>query len=112
MRNAIFAGASILALTAASPLLAQATVPADCVGVAGNCSVIDSVGDDNDATVDQDGSGNASEILQDAIGADASVTQNGVDNLSNVDQFDDEATIADPAAIVTQTGDLNTSDVT
>ena len=63
-------------------------------------------------SVDQDGSGNVSEVLQDAVGADASVTQDGLDNLSNVDQSDSEATLADPAAIVTQTGDLNTSDVT
>ena len=100
MRTAIYTGVSAFALAAAAPLLAQATVPADCVGVAGSCSVIDSVGSDNTATVDQDGSGNASEILQDAVGADASVTQDGDGNLSNIDQFDAEATLADPAAIV------------
>ena len=86
MRTAIFAGVSTLALAAASPLFAQATVPADCAGVTGNCSVIDTVGHNNEAVVDQDGTGDVSEILQDATGADANVTQNGSGNTATVTQ--------------------------
>ena len=134
MKKTILAGASVIALTATAPLFAQATVPAECATATGNCSVVDSAGTGNTATVDQAG-GSISEVIQDGTSLNADVAQDGAGNLSNIDQenivpgagatatiaqtgagnssditqLENGSIVGDPQALVTQTGDNNSS---
>lgn len=104
MNRIILAGASILALTSASAALGQATVPAPCIGVSGNCSVVDSSGTGNSANVDQTGgTGNVSDVFQDGDTLGAMVIQGADDNISNIDQTTDNGS-SGLTALVTQSG--------
>ena len=85
MKSLIYAGASVLALTATAPVFAQATTPAACAGATGNCSVVSTNGSGNSVAVDQSaGTGNVSDIVQDGDNLDATVTQGVDNNISNI----------------------------
>ena len=96
MKKIILAGASIVALTAATPAFAQSTSTvtqtgdgnvADVSQTGDQTSTIEQDGDNQEATVDQSGSGNDSSILQDATGENvAFVTQDGTDSEADITQ--------------------------
>ncbi|MEE4153962.1 MAG: hypothetical protein V2I27_07360 [Erythrobacter sp.] len=80
------------ALASAAPAFSQVTLPADCLGVSGNCSTVEQSGSGNEAEVDQfrfsntSRSGNTSQILQNATDVQAIVQQTADESSSYVEQ--------------------------
>jgi hypothetical protein len=126
VKKTIITSASLIALAAAAPALAQSTSPRDQTGTGNaatvsqagaNSSDVDQTGDDNITDVEQSGSGNTSDIDQNSLGALADVSQTGVGNSSVINQVDgstDSSTGVvpqDPEAFVVQNGNNNQSTV-
>lgn len=89
MKSLIYAGASLLAIGAASPVLAQATVPPACVGATGNASDVIQINRQQTATILQTGDDNTSTVAQtNRRQNDATVTQsgNGNNGVATIDQ--------------------------
>ena len=115
MKKLVLAGASIAALTIASPAMAQsaspdpaADTPAECPIGANNCSIITQSGAENDANVLQDGDGNVSVVDQTGTHADpgnnVDVDQTGDDNFSFVTQDTSATNTVPVSATVLQEG--------
>lgn len=116
MKHLITGGASLLALAAATSALgAPPPLPPLPPVATQTTSDITQTGDDNEATVAQDGGINTSDVVQ--VGDDnvVDVNQNGDGNFSNIRQGDPNSSPAEAnaasVAVVIQEGDDNVSDI-